>query len=188
MTTPRDRVLDAFEEAVVLHGVQGASFARIAEVGGFHRSLVQHHFGTRSALLEAALERVTGHYARRTAELIEGLPPAERLEALLDWLLSPFPPEGPPRIAKVVDALLALANVHPGVRRRIRGLYEGFVDALVQALVARHPSAEAARLRSVAVTLVGLSFGRAGLDALGLPEAASPSAREACDRLLSDLG
>ncbi len=184
---PRDRVLDAFEEAVLLHGVQGSSFARIAAVGGFHRSLVQHHFGTRRALVEAALDRIVDAYVRFPAKLLQDVPPVDHLETLVGWLLSPFPPEGPPRIASVIDAYQALANTDPGVRAGIRRLYRCFTDDVAAALVVRYPNASPERIRDVALAAVFLSFGRAGLDTLEIAEAKDGAAMAAFRALTATL-
>ena len=80
---PESRILDAFEEAIVENGVQAASFARIAAIGGFHRTLVQHHFGTRASLTQALLDRLVDYYARRTLEVAAAAPVGERVAALL---------------------------------------------------------------------------------------------------------
>jgi len=161
---PRDRVLDAFERSLLVHGVQGSSFARIAAEGGFHRSLVQHHFKTRERLVAACLDRLVERYLSRLSEVRAEDPSTSHL---LDWLCSPHGPEGPPRQAKVVDAFVALANTDPAVAARLAPLYEAFVEALDLP-------------RRTAFPCVALSFGRAGLEVLGLPEATTGSAREAC--------
>jgi len=161
-------VLDAFEEAIVRHGVQGASFARIATLGGFHRSLVQHHFRTREQLVEACLERLVERYVDYLERVAEGGP-----EALLDWLLSPHGPAGPPRIAQVADAYAALANADAGAAARLGDMYERFIAALSEALGDR---------RELAFLLVCVAFGRAGLEVLGIPEAATGVARETARR------
>ena len=166
-TSPRDRVLDAFERSLLLHGVQGASFARIAAEGGFHRSLVQHHFKTRDRLVDACIDRVVCRYRARLAEVREEDPSPGHL---LDWLCSPHGADGPPRMAQVVDAFVALANTDASVARRLAPLYAGFVEAL---------DLDA----DVAFACVALSFGRAGLETLGFPAASGPAAREACRRL-----
>ena len=91
-----DRVLDAFEAAVVEHGIQRASFARIAAAGGFHRSLVQHHFKTREGLLRAALDRVAERYHARLELIRSEAPPGARLDAILSWMFAPLGDGGPP--------------------------------------------------------------------------------------------
>ena len=109
-TTPsQDRVLDAFERAIVAHGVQGASFARIAAEGDFHRSLVQHHFANRDALLNACVDRLVAYYLGRLDEV----------DNVMEWLMSPHGPDGPVTKAKVVDAFIATANTDEKLARKL---------------------------------------------------------------------
>lgn len=180
----RERILDAFEEAILEYGVQGASFKRIAEHGGFHRTLVHHHFKTRALLVEEAIRRIVDVYLARMSLLLVGVDPDDRLERLLDWLMSPFGDEGPTRQARVVDAYIALAGTDASVRGELRRLYDRFADELAIALKIRCPERGEEALRSTAFTLVGLSFGRAGLDTIGTPLAATWTARRACDPLI----
>lgn len=176
----RDRVMDAFEEAILEHGVHGASFARIAERGGFHRTLVQHHFKTRAQLVEDTIRRIVDVYLARMAQLLVGVSAEDRLDRLLDWLMSPFGGEGPVRQASVIDAFIALASTDEPVRDELRRLYDRFADELAVAMKVRQPDGDEHVLRARAFTLVCLSFGRAGLDTLGTPLAATLTAREAC--------
>jgi AcrR family transcriptional regulator len=183
----RERVLDAFEEAVLEHGVQASSFARIAAIGGFHRTLIQHHFGKRDVLVMAALDRIVEQYVGFTRRLVQRSTDEERVDVLVGWLLSPFGPSGPPRIASVVDAYQALANTEPEIRTRIRDLYEAFCGALEDALLFHAPHAALSSRRDAAITIVALSFGRAGLDTLGMPEAAGPGVRAAARAVVASL-
>ena len=171
--TPVNRVLNAFEDAVVEHGVH-ASFAQIARAGGFHRSLIQHHFKTRERLLEAAIDRVVAYYSGRLDE-------HHGVDALLGWYFAPFPASGPPRVAKVVDAFQALAPSSPYVRGRLAELYILFGARLAGALVSER-AMPIGRARTVSMQVVALSFGRAGLDTLGL----EVDARSAAEALLAD--
>jgi len=181
---PESRILDAFEEAIVENGVQAASFARIAAIGGFHRTLVQHHFGTRASLTQALLDRLVDYYARRTLEVAAAAPVGERVAALLDWMLSSFGEGGPPRQARVVDAFVALAPTDPRVQRALQSLYAGFSNALASELSVEQPGLSESARQELAFVWVSLAFGRAGLDTLRAPLSNTDVARRACDALL----
>jgi AcrR family transcriptional regulator len=183
----KDRVLDAFERAIVEHGVQAASFARIAREGGFHRSLVQHHFGTRERLEDAALARVVMVYAARGSALLHGHPPSAHLGLLLTWFFAPFGPSGPPRQARVVDAFIALAPTRPAAAAHLRALYGHFTARLLEAIAEHCPEAHVDTRAEAAFAVVCLSFGRAGLDTLGAPDARSGAAKRAAGALLAPL-
>ncbi len=183
----RERVMDAFEEAILVNGVHGASFARIAEQGGFHRTLVQHHFKSRAVLLEATIRRIVDVYFARMSQLLVGVAAEDRLSCLLDWLMSPFGGEGPVRQASVVDAFIALASTDDAVRVELRRLYDRFADELSVALKVRYPELDEDTVHSTAFALVCLSFGRAGLDTLGTPLATTLTARDACYALIESV-
>lgn len=188
--TGRDRILDAFEEAIVRHGVQAASFARIAQEGGFHRSLIQHHFQTRDHLVRACVTRVVDVYLAKLSWLTHLDPPdaaAPRLTRLQAWLLAPFGEEGPPREARVVDAFIALATQDEHVRDELARLYEGFAECLEQALGECYPAAAEAVRAEVAWGLVALAFGRASFDTMGLGVARGSMAVRAAQALLDEL-
>ncbi|MFT6395741.1 MAG: AcrR family transcriptional regulator [Bradymonadia bacterium] len=185
---PRDpaqeRVIDAFEEALVALGVEGASFAKIAEQGGFPPSLIQHHFGNRAQLYRATLDRVIDLYSARVWVIEQEKNP---LEGLLDWFFSPFGDGGPPRIACVVDAFIALANRDTDVRTQLSTLYVNFASALQRALDDTYPGLNSTKCYDAAYLIVCLAFGRAGMDALGVGGASPSAAREACDTLIAAL-
>lgn len=186
----RDRILDAFEQAIVLHGVQAASFARIAQEGGFHRSLIQHHFQTREHLVKACVTRVVDVYLAKLSWLTHLDPPeacASRLTRLQAWLLAPYGEAGPPREARVVDAFVALATQEPHVREELARLYQGFAEVMSDALAACHPEAPDALRDEVSWGLVALAFGRATFDTMGLGAARGAMAVRAAEALLDEL-
>ncbi len=189
-SSAQDRILDAFEEAIVSYGVPGSSFARIAERGGFHRTLIQHHFGTRARLVEASLDRLCDYYERRLGERIGAAAHHDTLGELMDWLLSPFGDEGPPRVALAVDAFVAAAGTDAAIRRRLAALYQRFADALADSMSPHAPDTARSQLEAAAFSITCLSFGRAGLDTLGLEMAGTLTARRACDTILRgvDIG
>jgi len=182
---PQQRILDAFEDAIVQYGVQAASFSRIATIGGFHRTLVQHHFGSRTRLVHAAVARLCTYYQRRTLEVLAAAPTQRRLETLLDWLLSSFGADGPPRPARAVDAFIAIAPTDTVIAQHLRQLYGGFRSALDTELREQHPSLSPTVRADLAFSWVCLAFGRAGLDTLEDPTARATTARRACDHLLT---
>ena len=54
--TGREALLAATVFVVARKGLRGATFRAVADRAGVNNSLVAHHFGTRDALIEAALE------------------------------------------------------------------------------------------------------------------------------------
>jgi AcrR family transcriptional regulator len=54
--TGREALLAATVHVVARKGLRGATFRAVAEQAGVNNSLVAHHFGTRDALIKAALD------------------------------------------------------------------------------------------------------------------------------------
>jgi AcrR family transcriptional regulator len=91
----RAALLDAALACLVEHGYEGTTTVRVCERAGVTRGAHQHHFGTRQALVAAALEQL----AMRRLEDIRGevasLPAGEgRIEQALDaiwgWFTGPL--------------------------------------------------------------------------------------------------
>ncbi len=91
----RAALLDAALECLVEHGYEATTTQRVRERAGVSRGAHQHHFGTRPALVAAALEELA---MRRLDEIrgeVESLPPGDaRIEQALDaiwgWFTGPL--------------------------------------------------------------------------------------------------
>lgn len=67
----RNAILDAAEALFVEAGVNGASMSAVARRAGVTKSLIHHHFGSKSELWERVKERGIGEYLRLQRELLE---------------------------------------------------------------------------------------------------------------------
>ena len=91
----RSALLDAALACLVEHGYEGTTTGRVCERAGVSRGAHQHHFGTRPALVAAALEELA---MRRLDEIrgeLAGLPDGDaRIEQALDaiwgWYTGPL--------------------------------------------------------------------------------------------------
>jgi AcrR family transcriptional regulator len=91
----RGALLDAAIACLVDHGYEGTTTGRVCERAGLSRGAHLHHFGTRPALVAAALEELA---MRRLDEIrgeLASLPPGEeRIEQALDaiwgWFTGPL--------------------------------------------------------------------------------------------------
>lgn len=75
----RNAILDAAEELFVEVGVDGASMSAIAARADVTKSLIHHHFGSKSELWERIKERAIGEYLEMQRELLETEPANEGL-------------------------------------------------------------------------------------------------------------
>lgn len=91
----RAALLDAALDCLVEHGYEGTTTGRVCERAGVSRGAHQHHFGTRPALVAAALEELALRRADDIRRDVVSLPPGdERIEQALDaiwgWFTGPL--------------------------------------------------------------------------------------------------
>ncbi|RSM86262.1 TetR/AcrR family transcriptional regulator [Kibdelosporangium aridum] len=82
----RDRLVDAAAHDLLEHGLPGATLDRLAAAAGTSARMLVHHFGSRRALIDAALDRARSwemHHAR--AALPPGQDFIEVLAGAWDW-------------------------------------------------------------------------------------------------------
>ena len=91
----RGALLDAALACLVEHGYEGTTTGRVCERAGVSRGAHQHHFGTRPALVAAALEELAMRRLDDIRAEVTGLPAgAARVEQALDaiwgWFTGPL--------------------------------------------------------------------------------------------------
>lgn len=182
----RAQILDAFEEAVAAHGLESASFARVGEIAGVHRTLVRYHFGNRAGLVRAAVERIRGKYQRMLATAVAELPSKERLAAVLDQLFARTQEGEQTEVNRVLDALFSAAAHSDEVRAMLSELYDWFLAVFEDEIAAAYPKTTQRDVDRTALAVVALAMGRLSLDGLGI-RSARHAARRACDVLLESL-
>lgn len=134
-TTPkygkgREALLRAAVDVVAQKGLRGLTYRAVAEAAGVNNSLVAHHFGTRDALIEAALlwssEQSIG--ASRLREAAEN--GGTFTEALLELLLED------PGLQVFQYEMILEARRRPELAGPVAALYESYVGALSAGLEA----------------------------------------------------
>lgn len=83
-----DRLLDATIRCLAEHGYAATTTRRVAELAGVSQGAQQHYFPTKSALVEAALQRLMDRLlADAVSRNLEALGEQARAAALLDMIL-----------------------------------------------------------------------------------------------------
>lgn len=93
--TTRGALLDAALACLVEHGYEGTTTGRVCERAGVTRGAHQHHFGTRPALVAAALEELAMRRLEEIRGEVASLPASDaRIELALDaiwgWFTGPL--------------------------------------------------------------------------------------------------
>jgi AcrR family transcriptional regulator len=126
--TGREALLRAVVDVVAQKGLRGMTYRAVAEAAGVNNSLVAHHFGSRDALIAAALqwasEQSIAASRLREAAGQEG----SFTEALLGLLL-----EDPGLQAFQYEMILE-ARRRPELAGPVAQLYENYVSALAEGL------------------------------------------------------
>lgn len=91
----RAALLDAAIDCLVEHGYEGTTTGRVCERAGLSRGAHLHHFGTRPALVAAALEQLALRRGEEIRREVAALPAGdERIEQALDaiwgWFAGPL--------------------------------------------------------------------------------------------------
>ena len=128
--TGREALLRAVVDVVAQKGLRGLTFRAVAEAAGVNNSLVAHHFGTRDALIAAALQWSSEQSiaASRLRDAAEN--GGTFTEALLELLL-----EDPGLQAFQYEMILE-ARRRPELAGPVAQLYESYVEALSEGLQA----------------------------------------------------
>lgn len=105
-----DRLLDATIQCMVEHGYVATTTRRVAEMAGVSQGAQQHYFPTKSALVEAAMERLfTQVMADAASRGFDAADERERAEILIDricWIHSQ-------PIAPAIFELFTVARTDP---------------------------------------------------------------------------
>lgn len=151
----RAALLDAAVQCLVQDGYAQVTTARVAERAGVTRGAHLHHFGTRQALLAAAVDELTVRRDREFREAASHLPQAgrERLERGLDLLWSVYASP----LFQAALGLWAAARTDPELRRHLLDVERRFDRGMAE-LAQQIFSGDRARTELVLATVRGLSL------------------------------
>lgn len=181
----RQRLLGAAHSIVARDGVAALTIGAVAAEAGTYRAAVHYHFGTKSHLMAALVQRQYESAAEEAAAAARDSPPGEaRVHYILErWL---------DHISRDDDLMFfdtlgyVLRSQEP--LEQLRGLYDHWTD-LLEDLLSEGPVCRQVELRSVALVLRMLIDG-ATIDRLIDPESedwrvAAVAAEEMINRALA---
>jgi AcrR family transcriptional regulator len=97
------RLLDAAIELVADGGVQGATFARVAELSGYSRGIITHYFVTKTAMLERLVADIQERFTATVPPDIEDLSGLESVLTVTQLYLDHLP--GDPKTSRAFAVL-----------------------------------------------------------------------------------
>ena len=86
----KTRILDAAEELFAQAGYEGVSLRQITRMAGVELALANYHFGPKSALFLAVVQRRASELNHERLQLFAALPTPPTLAGLIDAFARPF--------------------------------------------------------------------------------------------------
>jgi AcrR family transcriptional regulator len=128
--TGKEALLRAAVAVVAAKGLRGLTYRSVAEAAGVNNTLVAHHFGSRDALIAAALDwaaeqSISASRLREAATLGHSF-----AESLLELLLAE------PELQVFQYEMILEARRRPELAEAVSALYENYVSALAEGLSA----------------------------------------------------
>jgi TetR/AcrR family transcriptional regulator, transcriptional repressor of bet genes len=167
MPTPADRLLDAVTQVLLEDGFEGVSVRRVASLAGVSIGAVQHHFPTKDAMLNAAMDRASRQFQERLEAKLPSDPTAEQaLRAVVKELLASDPDRHSDTV--IWTQRLARAMVDQEMAARHAGEWQQVEDLISRLLGASRPQRSEAWARDGAAHLLAV------LDGLAVSQVAEP--------------
>lgn len=163
----RAEYAEAAYRALMKHGIQGTSLARVSEEAGASKANVLHYFKSKEALLAAALRHANAVLLKEAVLLLrEARTPWERLYAVVETNLSPtsFRPE----VAHAWIALCAGVPHVPAYQRIQTVIYARMRSNLMGPLRSMLDPAGAALMSDLVTTAIDGLWLRCGLSLDGI--------------------
>jgi AcrR family transcriptional regulator len=169
-----ERILDALIELLATRGPDALSIRNVASAAGVSVGAVQHHFGTKEKLLQAAMLTVEERFASRISDRLRDDPsPESRLRAFCVEIAG-LETDDTTEVV-VWTAFAARAAVDDSIRQHHVSSWRHTEDVLRALIDAAYPQATADSADSAALLL-------AVLDGIAVSRAAERSARLPVDR------
>jgi AcrR family transcriptional regulator len=180
----RPQLLDAYVRSILRYGPDGTTLDRVAEEAGVTRALVRHYLGNRRDVDRALVAHIRDRTVGWVRGVGAGLPPRERVTAMLDGLFGGQEPELP---ARVVDALLGASSRDPVLEGLLREMYLALEHLFAEELAAAFPGADPEARHRVAYAILCLAGMDSSLSELGFPADRHRFARSTAESLLAEL-
>jgi AcrR family transcriptional regulator len=129
----REEILEHVYKVISAEGVQGATFSRIAEHAGIHKSLLTYYFNTKEEMIISLVDLITDRYIERFYDMVAGITdPRERLEKSLDVVFGR-------QWVRIIDfrvfySCFYLGLMNEEVRARFKAMYDRLKKILVEEL------------------------------------------------------
>ena len=181
----REDILDAFEQCILVRGIEGSSFQHIAQVLGMDRKMISHYFGSREALVDAMTQRIVDAFDSRTNDALANLAPSAGFMELVDAFYGSE--DALERTEILWVEIVAYATRSKTVRDRLRQSYDKMLWAVGEILKREYPQAPASQLQTVAYTVVILLDRSPTFELIGVKGSPLKASKAAIAQVLESL-
>ncbi len=177
----RAEILSAFERCIRQRGLEATTVQHVADRAGVQRTLINHYFGDKKALIAALVREIVETSTRQFgSSLGDDQALSDSLEYIFDGRMD--------RTGNVIEALRASSSNDRATRRLLREMYENFEKILCGYLMRLFPHAPEPRCRAVAFSVMCLAAGSSRFTAVGFGGGRRSEAAGAAESLVSGLG
>ena len=181
----REDILDAFEQCILVRGIEGSSFQHIAQVLGMDRKMISHYFGSREALVDAMTQRIVDAFDSRTNDALANLAPSAGFMELVDAFYGSE--DALERTEILWVEIVAYATRSKTVRDRLRQSYDKMLWAVGEILKREYPQAPASQLQTAVYTVVILLDRSPTFELIGVKGSPLKSVKVAIAKVLESL-
>ena len=183
----QNQILDAFEQSIVQHGLDGATMQRISDAAGVKLSMIPHYFGNREGLVESMIDRFLTTYQADFETFLTSFSAEMRLQALLDLYFGDRYSDYRPQDTVIMTELMGLAEREPKVKAQLLAIYQLFEQIFCEELQRTYPDAEEERCQKAAHVILSIWYGNATFIWLGFDPAQKQWARETVEMIIKGV-
>ena len=151
-----DQILNAFEQCIMTHGLEGATLQRTADLAQVNLGMIHHYIGRKDDLLKAMASRLITRTQQEMAQFTQSTHKNQRLPLLLTFFFDSDEDEND----KIVEALYLTGYENETIRATLEEINRLYRSLWADAIGRRHPTHSTERCQEIALTVLGLVYGR----------------------------
>ncbi len=176
-----EEILIAYEKAIALYGVDGATQQKIAEEAGIARPLLRHYIGNNSDLLNQVVDRFKERSKRSMNDMFLYYSDKTSAKHFVEMLFADQTSENYNHDVMIAAALIYASQTNKILKVQMNDWYTDFRSNFNKQLEHFYPQANPKTLAVVSAGIIGIYFNVDSMEPLG----SEPSFRdESCNAAL----
>ena len=151
-----DQILNAFEQCIIKHRLEGATLQRTADLAEINLGMIHHYIGRKEELLKAMASRLITRTQQEMAQFIQSTSNSQRLPLLLTLFFDGDADEND----KIVEALYSSGYENKTIRAALEEINRLYRSIWADEIGRLHPTQSTERCQEIALAVLGLVYGR----------------------------